>query len=128
MARAPRGIMTGVWISARATRVVYNGISLPPNTDASSPRSRPYVLYACRLEHPGKNHVRLLEAFARSSLRETRGRGNHARGAFRLRRGRQAVSARRGPCRDHALGLPAIVVRTCFASLAPRNPLRYGAF
>lgn len=52
-------------------RVVYNGISLPPAAKASAGRRRPYVLYACRLEHPGKNHVRLLEAFARSALRDT---------------------------------------------------------
>jgi glycosyltransferase involved in cell wall biosynthesis len=29
-----------------------------------------YILYVSRLEHPGKNHVRLLEAFARLSVRE----------------------------------------------------------
>lgn len=33
--------------------------------------SKPYVLYLSRLEHPGKNHVRLVEAFARSGLAET---------------------------------------------------------
>jgi glycosyltransferase involved in cell wall biosynthesis len=31
----------------------------------------PYVLYAARLEHPGKNHVRLVEAFAQSRARDT---------------------------------------------------------
>ncbi|MEZ4255710.1 MAG: glycosyltransferase family 1 protein [Polyangiales bacterium] len=31
----------------------------------------PYLLYASRLEHPGKNHLRLLEAFARSRARTT---------------------------------------------------------
>jgi glycosyltransferase involved in cell wall biosynthesis len=29
---------------------------------------RPYLLYPARLEHPGKNHVRLLRAFAESGL------------------------------------------------------------
>ena len=56
--------------------VVYNGADL----DRYSPRHRqqgkqlllekhgianPYILYTARLEHPGKNHVNLLEAFAR---------------------------------------------------------------
>ncbi len=31
----------------------------------------PYVLYPSRLEHPGKNHVRLVRAFCRSSARDT---------------------------------------------------------
>lgn len=29
------------------------------------PDRRPYILYVSRVEHPGKNHVRLIEAFAR---------------------------------------------------------------
>lgn len=32
---------------------------------------RPYLLYLARLEHPGKNHLRLLEAFAQSGLAAT---------------------------------------------------------
>lgn len=35
------------------------------------PADAPFILYTSRLEHPGKNHVRLLEAFAR--LRATQG-------------------------------------------------------
>ncbi len=31
----------------------------------------PYLLYPARLEHPAKNHLRLLEAFAQSGLSET---------------------------------------------------------
>jgi len=31
--------------------------------------SAPYLLYVSRLEHPGKNHVRLIEAFARARAR-----------------------------------------------------------
>lgn len=31
----------------------------------------PYVLYPARLEHPAKNHVRLLEGFSRSALRHS---------------------------------------------------------
>ena len=55
--------------------VVYNGADLEhfkqQNREASTQRVRqryditgPYILYTARLEHPGKNHVRLLEAFA----------------------------------------------------------------
>lgn len=32
---------------------------------------RPYLIYPARLEHPGKNHFRLLEALARSGLRDS---------------------------------------------------------
>ena len=63
-------------VEADRIRVVYNG------TDASRFHRRdrrraaarvaselsiagPYVLYTARLEHPGKNHVRLVEAYAR---------------------------------------------------------------
>ena len=31
----------------------------------------PYLLYVSRLEHPGKNHIRLLEAYARSGARRS---------------------------------------------------------
>ena len=47
---------------ARAAVQAYLGTQLPPDA--------PYLLYTSRLEHPGKNHVRLLEAFA--ELREAR--------------------------------------------------------
>lgn len=44
--------------------------------DAASARARvtggaPYFLYLSRLEHPGKNHLRLLDAYARSAARAT---------------------------------------------------------
>lgn len=57
-------------------RVIYNGADLSrfsPGARADA-RARvhdflgwdaPYLLYISRLEHPGKNHIRLLEAFAR---------------------------------------------------------------
>ena len=59
----------------RRIRVVYNGADLQrftPRPQASARAELPaelhiperYVLYIARLEHPGKNHVRLLEAFA----------------------------------------------------------------
>lgn len=38
---------------------------------ASLGLTRKYLLYVSRLEHPGKNHLRLLEAFANSALRQT---------------------------------------------------------
>ena len=55
--------------------VVYNGADLEHfshgDRDSATQRVRrkydisgPYILYTARLEHPGKNHVRLLEAFA----------------------------------------------------------------
>jgi len=56
-------------------RVIYNGADLQrfaprPKAEALSelqaglPVPERYILYVARLEHPGKNHVRLLEAFA----------------------------------------------------------------
>jgi len=56
-------------------RVIYNGADLKRFTPRPRATARaelppdlkipdPYVLYIARLEHPGKNHVRLLEAFA----------------------------------------------------------------
>ena len=62
-------------------RIVPNGVDVarfrPDATDrhaaelAANGFSRPYVLYVSRLENPGKNHLRLLRAFARSTA--TRG-------------------------------------------------------
>ncbi|WP_295383894.1 glycosyltransferase family 1 protein [uncultured Thiodictyon sp.] len=62
-------------VPAARIRVIYNGADL--KRFAPRPRAAaraqlpaelkipdPYVLYIARLEHPGKNHVRLLEAFA----------------------------------------------------------------
>lgn len=64
-------------------RVVPNGVDherfrpLAPD-DGAVVRARartglegPYLLYASRLEHPGKNHVRLLRAYSESALRRT---------------------------------------------------------
>jgi glycosyltransferase involved in cell wall biosynthesis len=64
-----------------AVRVVLNGVEHERFAPASEgdPRvraarerlgsERPYVLYLGRLEHPGKNHLRLLRAFAASRCR-----------------------------------------------------------
>jgi glycosyltransferase involved in cell wall biosynthesis len=71
-------------LSPERVHVVYNGVNTAQfrNLPASSPRvrearaacgleTRPYLFYPARLEHPGKNHVRLLRAFARSGLGAT---------------------------------------------------------
>jgi glycosyltransferase involved in cell wall biosynthesis len=62
-------------VPAQRIRVIYNGADLTRfrQSDREDARARiarhvgrdgPYLLYVSRLEHPGKNHVRLLEAFA----------------------------------------------------------------
>ena len=57
--------------SARIT-VLYNGLSPIPHPEgrpswiaANGLKRGGYVLYVSRIEHPGKNHVRLIEAFER---------------------------------------------------------------
>lgn len=60
--------------------VIHNGIDharfqvepspLAPPMPWETVKGMPYVLYSSRLEHPGKNHERLMRAFAASSLRE----------------------------------------------------------
>jgi glycosyltransferase involved in cell wall biosynthesis len=52
-------------------RVVPNGVELAEADCIPLCGSRPYLLYAARLEHPGKNHVRLVRAFGRSRARRT---------------------------------------------------------
>lgn len=74
-------------IPARRLKVVWNGIdhtSFRPLgfTDARRmvaerfQQSAPFFLYLARLEHPGKNHVRLIEAFERYAA-ENPGRDEH---------------------------------------------------
>ena len=66
--------------------VVYNGADLDqygPNNKEEATRKvqerygidTPYILYTARLEHPGKNHVRLIEAFA--NLKRNEGIPHH---------------------------------------------------
>ena len=47
--------------------VLYNGLrgDWPQAADAAGTRDRRAVLYVSRIEHPGKNHVRLIEAYGR---------------------------------------------------------------
>lgn len=70
-------------LRAEDIRVIPNGVdysrfvSLTGNAPAEQAMRAatglegPYLLYPARLEHPAKNHVRLLEAFAKSALRQT---------------------------------------------------------
>jgi len=58
-------------VPSEGIRVVPNGVDVArfrPRA-SSSGSDTPYILYAARLEHPGKNHVALLEAFATSRAR-----------------------------------------------------------
>lgn len=66
---------------ADKVRVVLNGVDAsrfaPRTSDDPAVKQalgnaglhEPYILYAARLEHPGKNHVRLLRAYAKSEAR-----------------------------------------------------------
>ena len=71
-------------LASERVRIVYNGVNTAQfkTLDPSSRRvtearralrlaDKPYLLYPARLEHPGKNHVRLLHAFAQSGLART---------------------------------------------------------
>ena len=57
-------------IPSSKLHVIYNGLSVSP-VEGSSVQpwlqahgvKRPYILYLSRLEHPGKNHVHLIQAF-----------------------------------------------------------------
>ena len=46
-----------------AVTVLYNGLAGVPRTANHEPRTT--ILYISRIEHPGKNHVRLIEAYGR---------------------------------------------------------------
>jgi glycosyltransferase involved in cell wall biosynthesis len=69
-----RDISTYFGVSSEKMEIIYNGIDhtqfYPGSTETSSERiareygiTNPFFLYLARLEHPGKNHVRLVEAF-----------------------------------------------------------------
>ena len=71
-----RDLLSFAKVSAERICVIHNGADLArfdPGTQAEAYAevqrhlgvSGPFLLYIARLEHPGKNHVRLLEAFAR---------------------------------------------------------------
>lgn len=71
-------------LSPDRIRIVYNGVNAAQfravDADSEGVRAlrreaglerRPYLLYPARFEHPGKNHVRLLQAFSESGLAST---------------------------------------------------------
>jgi glycosyltransferase involved in cell wall biosynthesis len=71
-----RDLKTFFGLGREKVRVVWNGIDHqrfnPGDTAAAKAQAasrwkldRPFFLYVSRLEHPGKNHVRLIEAFNR---------------------------------------------------------------
>jgi glycosyltransferase involved in cell wall biosynthesis len=63
-----RDLIAKAGVEPDRVRVVPNGVRFC-GRGRPRPRAAPYLLYPARLEHPAKNHVRLLEAFASSSLR-----------------------------------------------------------
>jgi exopolysaccharide biosynthesis WecB/TagA/CpsF family protein len=75
ISRSTRQDLIDYWhVPEKKLRDVPDGLSLPATQGAPlSPEvlrekfgiRRPYLLYVSRLEHPGKNHVRLMEAFER---------------------------------------------------------------
>ncbi len=78
-----RDLVEALGIPSDTVRVVPNGVDAGrfAPLEPTDPRVvearrahglvRPYVLYVSRLEHPGKNHLRLLQAFAGSRARLT---------------------------------------------------------
>ncbi|HEY2517448.1 MAG TPA: glycosyltransferase family 1 protein [Polyangiaceae bacterium] len=52
-------------------RVVPNGVTLGKRPGNAARADSKYLLYPARLEHPGKNHLRVLDGFARARLRAT---------------------------------------------------------
>lgn len=77
-------LINAAGVAPERIRIVYNGVNaaafqqvIPASEAVWTLRrtlalhERPYLLYPARLEHPGKNHVRLLHAFAASGLATT---------------------------------------------------------
>ena len=71
-----RDILAFTGLAPERVSVIPNGVDtsrLGPLTTGEAhrqlegllPTDRPYLVYVSRIEHPGKNHVRLIEAFAR---------------------------------------------------------------
>jgi glycosyltransferase involved in cell wall biosynthesis len=77
-----RDVASAIGCSPEHVRVVHNGVDMrefglggatehqvAAARQAAGLADGPYLLYPARLEHPGKNHVRLLHAFACSTVR-----------------------------------------------------------
>jgi len=71
-----RDLLSFAKVPAKRVRVIHNGADLTRFSPGKQAEARaeverylgvrgPFLLYIARLEHPGKNHVRLLEAFAK---------------------------------------------------------------
>jgi glycosyltransferase involved in cell wall biosynthesis len=76
---ATRDQLKTISVAGDAVEVVYNGIShdrfyqkdqREDSVLAQLGLLEPYILYSSRLEHPGKNHARLMRAFASSRLKD----------------------------------------------------------
>ena len=75
-----RDVLSHAGVSPERSSVIHNGADLeqfhavPPGLKARLARRfglyGRYILYVARLEHPGKNHVRLLQAYARLAQRD----------------------------------------------------------
>lgn len=71
VSRATKSDMVEFWrASASRVAVLYNGAGTAGSGAARPPARRPdaaggSILYISRIEHPGKNHVRLIEAYGR---------------------------------------------------------------
>lgn len=130
-----RDLETFARVPPERIRVIYNGADLarfkPPADAAARAAARaevaaavgapgPYLLYVSRLEHPGKNHVRLLDAFAR--LRRERGIPHRLILAGGRWNGAEAIDERIA-----ALGLGDAVILTGFVPAALLPSLYHAA-
>lgn len=68
--RTARDIARHYGLGAERVTRIFNGIDHTRFRPGSAPRE-PFFLYVARLEHPAKNHVRLIEAFTRFRTRTT---------------------------------------------------------
>lgn len=71
VSHATRTDLSQLGIAEENIVVIHNGCTLftSPESDAQQGQdSGPYLLYPARLEHPGKNHLRVIEAYAKSVI------------------------------------------------------------
>ena len=71
ISRSTKDDIVKYWkISEDRISLIYNGLTLPSHEKpgflvAHGLEARRYILYVSRLEHPGKNHLRLIQAYER---------------------------------------------------------------